>query len=246
MFKKVSRYLCFTRAYPHNGLNNVLAGVQILTEKDFPPTGYSMIDRTIDTSEKACRKKAISIKMTNRDTTTDAVTDIILLTKSKRPPEGYSIAGDVNGVIICVKVGKVPVETQQFQHATPNAAVNQPPTNYMQRPAPPPPLAGYTNNANHVAPSPYMTPPVPAPRTDIPNRPATGTIKRADSTLAQNPLADVSFQLNSKYQNNKAAMNFQIPDVQYRSLIDVENEYNYSFTLEKSAVQRLPSTGQTM
>jgi len=40
---------------------------------------------------------------------------------------------DVNGVIICVKVGKVPVETQQFQHATPNAAVNQPPTNYMQR-----------------------------------------------------------------------------------------------------------------
>lgn len=43
--------------------------------------------------EKACRKKAISVKMTNRDTTVEAVTDIILLTKSKRPPEGYSLAG---------------------------------------------------------------------------------------------------------------------------------------------------------
>lgn len=40
---------------------------------------------------------------------------------------------DVNGVIVCVKVGKVPVETQQFQHATPTSTNNEPLNSYMQR-----------------------------------------------------------------------------------------------------------------
>lgn len=238
MFKRPSRYLCFSKAFPQNGQNNVLVGIQILNEKDFPPTGYSLIERTVDSSEKASRKRTICVKLTNRDTTSEAVNDIVLLTKTKRPPEGYSLVGDVNGVIICVKLGAVPVETQNFQHALPVAAGNQPQASYLQRPAPLPPIAGYGNG---IA-SPFVAP-VAAPRTDIPVRPATGTIKRADSSLAQNPLADVAFQLNSRHQSSShVALN--IPEVLYRSLIDIENEYCYSFTLEKSTIQRLPSCSE--
>lgn len=237
MFKRPSRYLCFTRAFPLNGRNDVLAGIQILNEKDFPPTGYSLIERTVDSSEKASRKRTICIKTTDRDSTSEAVNDIILLTKTKRPPEGYSFVGDVNGVVICMKLGKVPAETQNFQHAS---SALQPHAPNIQRPAPPPPIAGYGNG---VA-SPYVAPVAAPPRSDILARPTTGTIKRADSTLAQNPLADVAFQLNVKHQSGRSALSFQIPEVLYRSLIDIENEYNYSFTLEKSAVQRLPSCNE--
>lgn len=33
----------------------------------------------------------------------DAITDIIVLSKQKRPPKGYTSAGDIDGLMICYK-----------------------------------------------------------------------------------------------------------------------------------------------
>lgn len=44
-------------------------------------------------AEKALKKKQIGIKMAPRDSATDAVVDIFLQNKSKRPPDGCTVAG---------------------------------------------------------------------------------------------------------------------------------------------------------
>lgn len=45
------------------------------------------------TGEKATNKKHISVKMLPISATTDAISDIILLSKSKKAPPGYTVAG---------------------------------------------------------------------------------------------------------------------------------------------------------
>lgn len=45
------------------------------------------------TGEKATNKKQICVKMLLISATTDAITDIILLSKSKKAPPEYTVAG---------------------------------------------------------------------------------------------------------------------------------------------------------
>jgi len=44
-------------------------------------------------AERALKKKQIGIKMAPRDSVTDAVVDIFMQNKSKRPPDGSTVAG---------------------------------------------------------------------------------------------------------------------------------------------------------
>lgn len=70
-----------------------------------PPIGYSMLNRTKDSESKAWRKKQIVYKVARRQGVSEAVTDIIICTKSKLAPLGFQLAGEINGALICYKVG---------------------------------------------------------------------------------------------------------------------------------------------
>jgi ESCRT-I complex subunit MVB12 len=188
-----------------------------------PSPGYTLLDRTVDSSEKALKKRQIGIKMGARDVTIDAISDIIFQSKSKRAPEGYTLAGDINGFLLCFKLSKIPVETQTFVHAV-NAVMAAHPT----RMAPLPPISSSAFSAKPgVRPPAVQKAPIAAPRTDI---------SKLDSKLANNPLADVTFCLNLKHQDLSSLKAKTVPDIQFRSINDIRNEYDYSFTLEKSAV----------
>jgi len=217
LIKRNQRYLCFTRAFPSpTGMNNVLTGLMVLSEKEVAPSGYSLLDRTIDSGDKACRKKLIYFKLSSRESTKEAITDIILLTKSKRAPEGYTLAGDVNGILLCYKLGPVPLETQAFTHASPTSSQNVIPTNL--RPAPQPPVQSSDMNGT----------------TKSMSNMRMNTLQRSDSALANNPLYDVAFQLHPKHQNKKIQPNGPVPQILHRSLNDIKSEYDYSFTIERS------------
>ena len=58
--------------------------------------------------EKALRKKFLCVRFTPRNDALDAITDIIVINKSKRPPKGYISAGQVDGFVICYKVDTIP------------------------------------------------------------------------------------------------------------------------------------------
>ncbi|XP_017492791.1 PREDICTED: multivesicular body subunit 12A, partial [Rhagoletis zephyria] len=84
---------------------------RVIPEKTQPPKEFSLLSRTADTEQKAWRKRQISYKLTKRGNVTQAVTDIILCSKLKVAPEGFKLAGDINGVLICYKTGAIPIRS---------------------------------------------------------------------------------------------------------------------------------------
>lgn len=74
-----------------------------------PPKEFSLLSRTADTDQKAWRKRQIAYKLSKRSTVVQAVTDVILCSKQKIAPDGFKLAGDINGVLVCYKTGAIPV-----------------------------------------------------------------------------------------------------------------------------------------
>ncbi|XP_043482753.1 uncharacterized protein LOC122511521 isoform X2 [Leptopilina heterotoma] len=103
--KKKSRYICFskTEGLPHC----VVEEIAIIDEREPPPKGYSMISHTVDTMQRAWRKRQLCYKMKNKDLCSKAITDIIICSRvgksSRRAPFEFTYAGLVNGVSLCFK-----------------------------------------------------------------------------------------------------------------------------------------------
>ncbi|KAH8419991.1 hypothetical protein KR009_004771 [Drosophila setifemur] len=102
-----TRYLCLSKS---EGLPEyVVETLQVIAEKTAPPKEFSLLSRTADSDQKAWRKRQIAYKLSKRGTVTQAVTDVILCSKLKVAPDGFKLAGDINGVLICYKTGSIPL-----------------------------------------------------------------------------------------------------------------------------------------
>lgn len=104
--KKKGRYICFskTEGLPHC----IVEDITIINEREMPPEGYSIISHTVDSMQKAWRKKQLCYKIKNKDLCSKAVTDIIICSRivhkaSKMAPNGFAAAGIINGVCVCYK-----------------------------------------------------------------------------------------------------------------------------------------------
>ncbi|XP_011505833.1 PREDICTED: uncharacterized protein LOC105368517 isoform X2 [Ceratosolen solmsi marchali] len=103
--KKKSRYICFskTEGLPHS----VIEKICIIDEREPPPEGFSIISHTVDSMQKAWRKRQVCYKIRNKNLCTCAVTDIIICNRigkgSKIAPNEFTYAGVINGVYICYK-----------------------------------------------------------------------------------------------------------------------------------------------
>ncbi|KAF7997603.1 hypothetical protein HCN44_006174 [Aphidius gifuensis] len=103
--RKKGRYICHSKT---EGVPNyVVQEITVLNEREYPPDGFSMIPQTIDTDQKAWRKKQVCYKLRNRDSCSMAVTDIIVCSRIKKAPTGFTYAGEVNGVVICYKTSSL-------------------------------------------------------------------------------------------------------------------------------------------
>ncbi|XP_019640760.1 PREDICTED: multivesicular body subunit 12B-like isoform X2 [Branchiostoma belcheri] len=217
--KKVTRYICFNRAYA-NGGGNVLADVAILGERDIVPTGYSQINATADTGEIALKKRILCIKMLPRNMTDSAICDIKLLAKTKRPPPGFTFVGEVNSISVSYKMG--PVQR----------------TSGPVRPAPGPPQmtrqSSQPLSQQPVPASPSYTSDVQRQRADvIPLTRQMSTVKIATA------VDGIPFELNKKLGAD-SIKDFSLPEMQYQTEQEIENKYKYDFTAERTAAARIP------
>lgn len=80
---------------------------RICGERELPGEGFSILTRTADTEHKAWRKRQICYRLAKRGSVTHAVTDVILCSKIKVAPEGFTLAGELNGVTVCFKSGPI-------------------------------------------------------------------------------------------------------------------------------------------
>ncbi len=129
-----------------------------------------------------------------------AVSDIIILVKSKRPPAGYSFIGEINNHTICVKFSPIPTSAQKpsmpvhslssNQLVSGNASVNN---------GIPPRPASFNQNMDAIEQS-FVH--VLKPDSNTPTTPDYyNTTQRSHNLTTQmyNPLQGVPFELNPVY-----------------------------------------------
>ncbi|CAL1548092.1 unnamed protein product [Lymnaea stagnalis] len=226
--RRIMRYLCIERQLPTQN-QDVLVDVQLISDKESLPAGFTIIDYTTDTKEKAYQKKLICVRMMASSMTQDAITDLIFLSRGQRkPPQGYTLVpGDINNMGICYKMGRLP----QIQPAV------QDPPSYSK------PTQLYTIPAAVASSLPYSSkPPVPVRplMTGYGTATRTGPPEQSSNNLATshvNPISGIEWKMNQKYKMILDLQKVNIPVVPEKSLVDLERQYTYDFSVERSVAK---------
>lgn len=100
--KRTSRYLCLSKT---EGLPDyILETLRVIGEREALPEGFSQLTRTADTEQKAWRKRQLVYRLAKNGIAKQAVTDIILCSRLRQAPEGFILAGEINGILVCYKI----------------------------------------------------------------------------------------------------------------------------------------------
>ncbi|XP_059571743.1 multivesicular body subunit 12B isoform X1 [Alligator mississippiensis] len=224
LFKsKVTRYLCFTRAFSkeNSHLGNVLVDMKLIDIKDTLPVGFIPIQETVDTQEMAFRKKRLCIKFIPRDSTEAAICDIRILGRSKQAPPQYTFIGELNNMGIWYRMGRVPRNHESSQPTTPSS---QGPAS---TPAP--------NLPRHIS----LT--LPASFRGKGHSTRLDLEHQHSNLYAISAMDGVPFMISEKFACAPEAMQqVDLLGITIKSLAEIEKEYDYSFRTEQSAAARLP------
>lgn len=105
---KTTRYLCFSRKTGKRGFV-LVTDLKVLPIGDRPPLGYMPLSTTMDDNTKSFHTKQLLVKFTPQTEATAAVTDLMVLSVSKKDevPPGYKRLPEINGFSICFKISPV-------------------------------------------------------------------------------------------------------------------------------------------
>ncbi|BFZ20166.1 hypothetical protein BsWGS_23205 [Bradybaena similaris] len=227
--RKVMRYLCVQRQIPLMN-QDVLVDVALINEKDLPPAGFSVIDVTHDSREKATQKRCLCVRWMVPSMTSSAITELIFLTKAqRRAPTNYTLVGEINNMSLCYKIGTVP--------KIPSAAKSLVSPSQQTVPAP--------TQAYNMAPLggglPYTISPPPVPARPLSGGNSTltrtGPPEQSSNSLATgnvNPISGIVWKMNPKYKQLLELHNITIPEIRGKSMMDIENQYQYNYSVERS------------
>ncbi|KAH3794725.1 multivesicular body subunit 12B-like isoform X2 [Dreissena polymorpha] len=241
--RRVCRYLCVQRSAPQPG-REVLVDISIITEKEQVPAGFTTLELTHDTREKATKKKVICVRWMNASITTSALSELIFMGRgSKKPPQGYTLVGELNNLMLCYKMSPIKTVSAISSHNSVESSLNNMSnlSNNLPYALHPATTQGYTQGQS--APytqgqsAPYTqghSAPYPVPR-QLSH--AFGPPERGYTSLGVTvaPLSGVPWQLSSKLQALSSLKQIQIPTIRYKSYKDIENEYCYQFDVERTA-----------
>lgn len=226
-FSRIYRYICISKSPPQSSLVcNVIADLTLINDREFIPTGYAPIEFTMDSKEKALRKKVLCVKVVPREFAVDAVCDFIILARQKNPPHGYTKAGELEGLVLCYKYGVIP--TGFPNNMTPKSSNNF----YPNLPYPIHPLSHSSATSNGKTGTPTrQTPETPtggfvSGQQGSPNF-HTPT-KRQMSVVSNTGIEGLPFEINPKIRPSKNRNN--LPNIKPIS----QSDYEYDFSLESS------------
>ncbi|XP_022104864.1 multivesicular body subunit 12B-like [Acanthaster planci] len=234
-FRKVKRYLCFTRQ-PVQG-NVVLTDLTVIKEGDQIPQGYTAIPTTSDSKEPVLKKKILIVQLVMRGQVTKAICGIYLTSsKAKTRPIDASPRGEINGLSLYLKMGTLPSPTSQTVPTDPYGRPHS-----VSNPQP------YMNNANMgYQGSPRTAAGSVAPAHPLPYQyPSRGsTLTRQASMIQTNAATErihsaiegVPFELHTSLQSASQSEDFQTPQLQTAE--DVLLRYSYDFRTEQQSKQR--------
>lgn len=215
IFKSSARYLCVSKTEGDKktqrkqvfnclliaGLPNfVVQDLRVLNDKTNLPQGFSLIDKTADTAQKPWKKKQLCYCLGNQRVVKTAVTNIIVCSRVKKAPPGFSFAGEVRGITICYKMGNV-----QEGEAKPTPPERPPrPTSMSPGSNPMYPSLGESDHDYEILKPGPMGPSRPAP----PRPPTVPVVPHQNSTHTLNntysSLDGVPFIVNPKFLSNSS------------------------------------------
>uniref|UniRef100_A0A1B6KEH8 Multivesicular body subunit 12A n=1 Tax=Graphocephala atropunctata TaxID=36148 RepID=A0A1B6KEH8_9HEMI len=220
--RKITRYICLSKT---EGIADyVVENIGVINEKETPPDGYCLIPRTIDSEQRAWRKRQMCYRLTRRNLALSAITDIILLGRAKKAPEGFSLAGDINSVLLCFKTGPLhqapPCNTPLLGYSL------NPLNNGDLRPAPRIPITCNNDSSPTHDYENLIRPKRPAPPRPPPAQSVYSTI------AAYHGLEGIPFIMNAKLNSAPTTIS-GIPTVKARTQLELDKEYEYDFRLER-------------
>ncbi|XP_021932326.1 multivesicular body subunit 12B isoform X2 [Zootermopsis nevadensis] len=238
----MTRYICLSKT--EGTTDYIVESVAVINEKEVPPDGYALITRTADTDQKAWRKRQLCYRLARRNQAASAITDIIVLGRLKKAPNGFSLAGEINGMAVCYKCGPTlaSVNKPSATHPTQLLYSLSPAPTYLphsQRPQPYS-VSSVVNKAstNGVAGGDSqheyellvsLRPSRPAPR------PPGGTVGTYNTIAAYSGLDGVPFMLNPCFQNLSNGYTHQFPVIKSKTKYELDREYDYDFRVERDA-----------
>ncbi|CAH2100388.1 unnamed protein product [Euphydryas editha] len=152
--KKPSHYICLSKSEGVPGY--VMDGVLVLGEREAIPAGYSVAGR-------AGKRRLCTHVSRIAPAASALVTDVIVCSKMRSAPQGFLLAGEINGKVVCYKVSGGSADTSPTHqpndyenvvtNLTPEAARRLRPV--PERPPKLSPLVAELNNLNLKSPSTY-------------------------------------------------------------------------------------------
>jgi ESCRT-I complex subunit MVB12 len=95
--KRITRYICVSKSQGRP--EHVVHSILILQDKELPPEGYSLVQQTVDSNQRAFKKKQLAFKLVHFRSNVESLIEIIILNKLKTTlPEGFDHVGYVNMV----------------------------------------------------------------------------------------------------------------------------------------------------
>lgn len=218
LLERKDRFVCITRIWPLSDLSipsgdraSVLEDIRLINERDNPPPNYKTLALTYDTREKGTAKRLICVKIVERQGGMKCICDIIFLYRTKRPPQFYTLIGDINGLQMCVREGTIP-------------AINIPPPSSSSISEPQSKL--YPNALTGHMPQQFQR--------QVSDYSNTNTLSK--KTDEKEILDDIPFQINTKYLNGtKSTPNgYDLDSFKILTHYDIEQKFNYDFNIERS------------
>uniref|UniRef100_A0A3B5M5H2 Multivesicular body subunit 12A n=1 Tax=Xiphophorus couchianus TaxID=32473 RepID=A0A3B5M5H2_9TELE len=222
---KSGYYLCYSKDLKGSV---VVSDIQVISDKDSIPHGYSYIREFLDSKTAVSKKKRVVVRTSPVANVEMAVLDIKLTAKSKMLLQHYTYVGDINGYVLWCRKGpfsspapkakprSISLEIRSLSLEEPSAPA------LPLRDLPPIPQQSRLSNRRHSL--------------------NAGDVQNtcADSSLqAITALDGVPFSLHPDFNlQANGTLNSQL-NIHIKSVRDIENEYNYTFTVEESAAKRI-------
>ncbi|XP_030643106.1 multivesicular body subunit 12Bb [Chanos chanos] len=218
LFKsKVTRYLCFTRAFSseNSQVQNVVVDMKLTDLRDPLLEGFVPVQLTTDTQEQALRKKRLCMKLVPRHSTDMAICDVIITGKTKTGPPNYTFIGDLNSMGIWYRMRNTPKIKAAASQAAQSVPANAP------------------DQARQKA--------MPHGST-LPKR---NTVRpdyedQSSNSKSSSAVDDIPFMISEKFVTKPSAMQpVNLMGITIKSVPEIEQEYAYSFQTELSTSEYL-------
>ncbi|CAH8443133.1 unnamed protein product [Schistosoma curassoni] len=214
LLSRRTRYLCYVSENINTcaGQRPILVNLVLVDDGEHIPANHQAIYNTIDTGERALKRKILCAKFSPRSTTSRAITRIGVYSRPRTTTPGYTRIGDINSIVIYCKhteIGLLNSERSSVQ-------VKLPPS-VPSRPSIP--------DRNGLYPS-------------LPSFPSSGNASACEAFATTrrgtvHPLSGIPFELNKRYLTDEPGECRTNGASKYKSFDEIDSEFQYRFDQER-------------